>query len=707
MKKGFTLIELLAAIFILSVIMLIIIPLITKEVQKSSEVANTQNQESIILSSRNWSTDHKNLLPQVGMEVCISVRALMDEGYLDNPKEKYLNGSVIINNDHDTYYYKLQKKDCDNKIELYKQVTFDYQTNGGTVNNITQEFLPGDKISYPNQKGNKNGYEFVGWNTNPKAHNGFESYTMPSHDVTLYAIYAKKINANFVLQKMKGAEDLETSKTTSTLESCMLYNMEEKCQITAPILTSVPGSKVIGWNSDPKAVTAEVNSGEKIQLTGDRTYYSIVEKTDYEVPECTLSISSGEFGKNNWYISDVGIHMDAKDIGEAGLKQYGLTTTTIATYNSLFDIVHTKDGKNIIYYGYVRDGVGNVNQCSISFKRDTVKPVITSVTNSSNSKWTNKTVTIKANLKDETSGIDQVYYYYGDDNTKRSNWSSKTATSVTGTWAANQNKIIYIYAEDKAGHVSNVINAGKIMIDKTPPTCKLSIASGTKGNNNWYTSNVKMQMTKNDSGGSEVNSYGVTNSATASYNSQTTYTHSSDTTGITYYGYVKDAAGNTNKCSVWFKRDATKPHCYNDDCSQGDCGLSSGGNGFSSRTCGSTFWVRVYDNMSGVVNAKSRHCYHTIYGSVAIAQEWGPACGGNNDTEMREWLKNNRPFRNVPYLDNYSDGYKYAAHGLNAQNARIVYQFQVTDAAGNSRDCGTHIKSFNVGSGDCPGGTGF
>ncbi len=562
-KKGFTLVELLAVIIILAAIMLIIIPLITNNVQKGTDVTNAQTKENIILSSRNWGADNKNLLPEVDKKICVSVKALMDGGYLNYSEGKYLDGSVIITNEHGNYYYSLKEGACGEDgvdgEEIYKTVTFDYKTNGGTTANVTLEAIPGSKINL-NKTGNKTGYQFVGWNTNKNAHNGFESYTMPSEDVTLYAIYKKEVTATFVLQKLKGAENLETSKATSTKETCKLYNKDANCQVTAPILTSVPGSKVIGWNSKKDATTAEIASGASFNLSSNKTYYSIIEKTDTLAPECTLSIN-GKLGNNNWYIGDVSIHMETKDNGEAGVKQYGLVNSANATYNNSTDRTHKTDGKNITYYGYVRDGVGNTNKCSISFKRDTVKPVITSVTNSSNSKWTNKDITINAKASDATSEVKQIYYYYGNDATRRSNWKTDTKTAVSGIFSAEQNKTIYVVAEDNAGHVSEVKSAGTLMIDKTVPTCKITVTSGTIGDNSWYTSNVVMGMTTNDTGGSGLTGYGLDALAQATYNSKTTLTHAADTTGKTYYGYVKDAAGNTNKCSIKVKKDATAPTC--------------------------------------------------------------------------------------------------------------------------------------------------
>ena len=82
--------------------------------------------------------------------------------------------------------------------------------------------------------------------------------------------------------------------------------------------------------------------------------------------------------------------------------------------------------------------------------------------------------------------------------------------------------------------------------------------SGTKGNNNWYRSNVTFKVV-NDDNLSGVAEYGMNNKNTVRYDKATQMILSADTKSITYYGFVKDNAGNTNTCSRTVKRDVTAP----------------------------------------------------------------------------------------------------------------------------------------------------
>ena len=99
--------------------------------------------------------------------------------------------------------------------------------------------------------------------------------------------------------------------------------------------------------------------------------------------------------------------------------------------------------------------------------------------------------------------------------------------------------------------------------DNTKPTCSLSV-SGTKGLSDWYITKPKITMTVDDTRG-EIVSYTmrtskITDFSTATYNNKLEKTQDSDTTSVTWYGYVKDAAGNITECKTpALKVDTTPP----------------------------------------------------------------------------------------------------------------------------------------------------
>lgn len=194
---------------------------------------------------------------------------------------------------------------------------------------------------------------------------------------------------------------------------------------------------------------------------------------------------------------------------------------------------------------------------------DSEKPVVRSV--STPSEWSNQTQTATATVYDGVSGI--AGYYLSTSSTAPSeddsNWVSVSydAGEVTIELTNLSNGTYYLWVKDKAGNVSDTTSNSKFVIDNidtVAPSCTIEVGSGDKGNNGWYTSNVRLDLSYSDDS-SGVASYGITTSKTVSYNGSKTVTISSDTSGTTYYGYVVDKAGNTSSCNITVKRDATKP----------------------------------------------------------------------------------------------------------------------------------------------------
>lgn len=195
--------------------------------------------------------------------------------------------------------------------------------------------------------------------------------------------------------------------------------------------------------------------------------------------------------------------------------------------------------------------------------------------------WYRSNVTVSfgnnnVNLKDDLSGVVD----YGI-STSSANTFGKISSKVQSADIASIT--YYGYVKDKAGNIGKCNTTFKK--DATKPTCNMS-ESGTKGNNNWYRSNVVFS-TVNADNLSGIAAQGMSNSSTVNYNGSTSMTLSSDTKGITYYTFVKDKAGNTTQCSRTVKRDATAPT------------VSFGISGIKTAT------ISCSDGTSGVVGTKS------------------------------------------------------------------------------------------------------
>ena len=165
-----------------------------------------------------------------------------------------------------------------------------------------------------------------------------------------------------------------------------------------------------------------------------------------------------------------------------------------------------------------------------------------------------------------TSGLDK----YGLVNSNTETYNSKT----TGTQSDTRGITWYCFVIDKAGN-KGTNNTGNFKVDTKSPTCRVN-KDGTSGSNGWYKGRkVDLSLETNDPGAenSGVENYTLTTSTTASYNKKDSASQD-NTTGVKWYGYVRDNAGNTGKCNSGnFKVDRSSPTCridsYGYRCSTG------------------------------------------------------------------------------------------------------------------------------------------
>ena len=157
-----------------------------------------------------------------------------------------------------------------------------------------------------------------------------------------------------------------------------------------------------------------------------------------------------------------------------------------------------------------------------------------------------KNVTVTLKKSDDISGV-STYDLSTSSNTSYNKKSSATQGDTNGI-------TYYAKVKDRAGNVQTCQETFKV--DKTKPTCSLSVTSGTKGSNGWYKTNVTVSLTKRGD-----TRHGMSTSNSVNYNSKTSLDRTSDTSGSKYYGFVKDAAGNTGTCNLTVKVDKTNPPC--------------------------------------------------------------------------------------------------------------------------------------------------
>ena len=203
--------------------------------------------------------------------------------------------------------------------------------------------------------------------------------------------------------------------------------------------------------------------------------------------------------------------------------------------------------------------------------------------------WHNKDKEIIITKSDEGgSGVKAYYISKKDEEPKSTStcmdghsddeWICDTASTVTikrglSTVPTNGPETYYVWVMDAAGNVSKKETIVIDKIETTNPTCSLRIVEGTKGNNDWYTSDVKVEIVNKDDKktgdyeASGVGSFGIYSNQSglkpaAAYTSKDEILTITED-GVNYvYGFVKDKAGNINECGVLvIKKDATKPSC--------------------------------------------------------------------------------------------------------------------------------------------------
>ena len=300
-----------------------------------------------------------------------------------------------------------------------------------------------------------------------------------------------------------------------------------------------------------KGTISDVAGNSSVGKNGKSINYGPF-KFDNTAPECELKIK-GTKGKNDWYTSNVTVSFEKATDRDSGFgdDSIGLGSSGVPNYETKI-ATQTADTKSVTYTGYVKDNAGNTNTCTVTFKKDAAKPScgLTVDGTKGDNDWYTSPITVKfSEDSDDTSGVVK-------------NVISLTENSQVGAatyYSSNDNSgtTYYGYVEDEAGNYQKCNAIYKI--DTTKPTCSLSV-SGTKGDNEWYTSDVKVSFASAYDSTSTVASNGISSDGKENYTT-TEASQKADTESVTYTGYIKDKAGNTNTCTTTFKKDATAPSC--------------------------------------------------------------------------------------------------------------------------------------------------
>ena len=286
----------------------------------------------------------------------------------------------------------VQNNNEENNPDAQYLLTYDYNANGGTNVELKEEYLTvGSNVDLTNVA-TKEGWAFVGWNTNKDAEVGLETYQMPNSNITLYAIYSKTLKVTY--QKGENIESIGKVE-----DSCNIYNNNTSCEITLPEITPSLGYAIDGWYNGNNKVG---NINEKYNLNNN---LNLISKAIDNIKPTIPTITNSSNG--NWTNKNIVVTLKSVDEG-SGIDHYewnnnGVwTSTNITIENGIGTITFNVDNNSNIEFRAV-DKAGNISEVSSTpVKRDTVPPTCTS--SGESSKWIALTQTIKGTCIDSGSG---------------------------------------------------------------------------------------------------------------------------------------------------------------------------------------------------------------------------------------------------------------------------------------------------------------
>ena len=172
-----------------------------------------------------------------------------------------------------------QNNNEENNPDSQYLLTYDYSTNGGTSVELTEELIAsGSNVDLSNTA-TKEGWTFVGWNTDKDAQIGLDNYQMPTSNTTLYAIYSKTLKVTY--EKGENIDSIGKNE-----DSCNIYNNQTSCEVTLPEITATNGYVSDGWYSGENKIG---NSNDKYNISSDITLTS---KAVEDIIELTISTTS-------------------------------------------------------------------------------------------------------------------------------------------------------------------------------------------------------------------------------------------------------------------------------------------------------------------------------------------------------------------------------------------------------------------------------
>ena len=611
-NKGFSLVELLAAIVIMGILSGIAVVGVTFLLNKAGREYYKAQESEVIMAAKSYTQDNRSFLPKrVGQKNQIYLKTLQNKKYI---------GDVLDRNkkkcDPDRSYVQVYRYNKNNYSYVVNLVCDKYTSEGRNPTNLVG---PDIKFVFSGIGANDNydlakvtvtiededkisGYRYIISKSGNEIKNSGDidgklekkvTFTIPLKEFVPGTVEVKVIATDFY-----GNES--TKKETKTIKNskaptCTVLKANTTWTNKPPVEVQVKCIDYTGLGCKKDVYTQlfyteakiglvemEDNAGNKgecstntyIDLTPPstpvikNTYENKWTNKKYTVQVTSVDSTSGIAYFEYRYPNSVG--KDGSGNPENEWHRYKNSSKEPGD-NTPF--VTTAFSKERDEYVEIRacDRAGNCSGSGRSMiKIDKTRPTCTITRNKANpdglNDWYKTKVTLTLSTTNPKGTSDRAVasgISYGLKNSNSASYNGVT----TNTQSDTAGIIWYGFVKDEAGNKSTC-NSGSFKVDTTAPTCSIS-KSGTAGSDNWYRSSVSLSLSRSDNM-SGVASYGLTSSSSTTYNSKSSASRSGETgsSKVSWYGYVKDNAGNTNNCSTTFGIDKTDPIVTTDSVSE-------------------------------------------------------------------------------------------------------------------------------------------
>ena len=589
-KKGFTLIEILAAVTILGVLSIVAVVSVNKIIQKAKQNHYITAEDNLEMAGQSYVQQNRNALPKaIGQKKQIPLKTLVEKNYIE-PIKDYSDNECNLENSY-VQVFKYSKEDysyvayldCpvyDSKEQLAKSaptvnVTL---TNAGSTKTAKAHMKAEDQEKLLS-------WSYIVYRDGKEVLNS-GSIMLPNYDKKV----EKTLNiSKYTPGQLKVVVTATNIYGQTTKATSQTIDYKDEQAPTCIIKEVDKEANPKPWTQEPKTITVGCDDGEGSGCTreeytktfkrttdvgnitiedesGNKTVCKVSVNVDVTAPKCTVSFS-GTPGLAGWYKSVPATAKITTSDEHSGVASYDLTTSQTPSYNN-GNNKQQSDTASQIWYGYVKDNVGNVNKCNNTVKVDTVPPTCTitkSGTSGTNGWYKEKKVTLTLNPSDGLSGVGQTGL--------STNATPSLGSTKTGTQGDTSGITWYGRVQDKAGNIGEVCNSGSFKVDATKPSISWDTSEGPHNNSSGIT--VYTSCSDSLSGvASHTRSSSVGSPTTGTKKTHSCTDNAGNTTSTSRTFKVK-TYGRDSDCGVEKYNSCAHKECGYKTCRTSGCGVSS------------------------------------------------------------------------------------------------------------------------------------